>query len=223
MAPERTTRAVVTTATMAATASDHAIAPVRNGNWPPCGNSHRGDRRPAPPPARRARPAGAAARAATTRQGERQHHAGDRAGRCRGDDEHGGEPFGGADAASAARPTASPRANVSRPTATLTTVPAANSGLAVTPAGRAATRSWKQQAAITQLSDRDGVRSDDAPSTGNSTPYAGRVVTGEPQGVPDRRARRRPARPGAAAPASRRRASRGRPRGRRARRPARRA
>ena len=69
--------------------------------------------------------------------------------------------------------TASPRANVSRPTATLTTVPAANSTLAANARGRPRTRSWKHQAARTQLATATACGPNTAPSIGNSTPYAG--------------------------------------------------
>ena len=76
-------------------------------------------------------------------------------------------------AASAAIATASPRANVSRPIATLTTVPAANSRLAASARGCPRTRSWKHQAARTQLAMATAGAPSTAPSTGNSTPYAG--------------------------------------------------
>ena len=84
--------------------------------------------------------------------------------------------------------TASPRANVSRPTATLTTVPAANSRLAASARRpRPRTRSWKHQAATHAAGDGDGRRTERRAEHREQHPVPGRVVTGEPEVVPDHR------------------------------------
>ena len=209
---------------MAATASDHATAPPRNGNSPPWGNSTA------------AMPTGAAASTAST------------ASRCRLSCSHhavraraSATPATGLAgavaiartaartvlsrraAASAAIATASPRANVSRPIATLTMVPAANSRLAGSDIGRRGPgrgstrqpgRSWRWRRPALRPVRR-------ASGTARRTPGCGDRRTTGCSRSPDRTSRS--ARPAAAVPASRHRASRGRLQRRRARPPKQRA
>ena len=68
---------------------------------------------------------------------------------------------------------ASPRANVRRPIATLTTVPAANSKLAASVRPWPRARSWKDHAATVQLATATAAGPTSAPSNGKSTPYPG--------------------------------------------------
>ena len=92
-------------------------------------------------------------------------------------------------AASAASPTASPRAKVRRPTATLTTVPAANSSLAATARRRcrvARRATGSRSAATTQLATATVAAPSAGGEDGEQHAVPRGVVPGEPQVAPDR-------------------------------------
>ena len=190
MAPVRTTRAVVTSATIAAAASVHASAPARNGNWPPCGNSTA------------AAATGTSASAASTASRQVRscrHHAvsasdgeddpGDRAGRCcRHDEDRGGDV-----AATTYR--GERRDGDGQPEGERQT---SDRDVDHGPGGEQQARRQRAAVAARQVveapggggaaGDGDGRRSDRRAEHREQHAVPGRVMAGEPQVVPDRRA-----------------------------------
>ena len=211
-APRRTTRSAVATATTAATASDQPALRGGTGSARPAGTAASPRRSEPRPNRRRTSSRGPPGVQRPGGEGEGEHDPGNRARRG-GQERRAPRPSTSRrrrTAASAASPMARPRAKVSRPTATLTTVPAANSTLAAVARRYPLARAWNGKRPRRRAADdrhrwppRTPRR---GPGTGSRSPACGGRRTTGCSRSSDRPARR--ARVAAAGPASRRRASR---------------